>query len=185
LVGEAGMPRLVEINPNGKVVKITPLPKTEQTLHLQIRMARVDKDGNYRVAYIGDGIIYCINPQGEVIKQIDAKMGEADNQELYDVIPLQNGNILTSGAGTGKIKEFNPQGEVVWEIGKTELPGINLTWITGIQRLPNGNTIICNWGRGKSVVKALEVTPNKKIVWQLTNSTFKGISSLHVIPQQR
>jgi len=116
-----------------------------------------------------------------LLNEIDAKMGEADNQVLYDVIPLENGNVLASGAGTGKIREFNAQGDVIWEIAKNELPGINLSWITGVQRLPNGNTMICDWGKGKSEIKALEVTPDKKIVWQLTNPAFKGISRIQVL----
>jgi len=181
LVAEAGMPQLLELNTRGEVIKSLPLPKTKMTTHLQIRMARVDKNGNYWVAYIGDGKIYCINPQGKLLNEIDAKMGEADNQVLYDVIPLENGNVLASGAGTGKIREFNAQGDVIWEIAKNELPGINLSWITGVQRLPNGNTMICDWGKGKSEIKALEVTPDKKIVWQLTNPAFKGISRIQVL----
>ena len=181
LIAEAGMPRLVELNKIGEVVKTITLPKTEMGVHLQLRMARVDEDGNYWIAYIGDGKIYCVNPMGKVTKEIDAKMGKADDQMLYDVHPLLNGNILASGAGTGKIKEFNSKGDVVWELGKNELPNINLSWIAGVQRLSNGNTILCDWGNGKSEIKAMEITPEKQIVWQLTNPVFKGITRIQVV----
>ena len=110
------------------------------------------------------------------------KSGEVTPHLSYEALPLANGNVLVSGAGTGKVKEFNAHGELVWEIGRDDLPGIELNWIAGIERLPNNNTIICDWGNGTSEVKVLEVTPDKKIVWQLTNPAFKGISRIQVIP---
>ena len=181
LVGEAGLPRLVEIDPKGEVVKTIPLPKTKQELHLQIRMARIDKEGNYWVAYIGDGIIYCVNAEGQIIKKLKTNLKDEDNNLLYDVLPLENGNILASGAGAASVIELNASGDVVWELEKNELPGIQLSWLTGLHRLENGNTIVCDWGKGKSEIKAFEITRDKKIVWQLTNPAFKGISSLRVV----
>jgi hypothetical protein len=52
---------------------------------------------------------------------------------------------------------------------------MQLFCLMGIQRLPNGNTLICNGDfhirelpRGE--VMMLEVTPNKRVVWKLTRS---------------
>jgi hypothetical protein len=182
LVSEAGAPRLVEINPKGIVVKTIPLPKTTQDIHNQLRMARIDKKGNYWVSYLGDGIIYQVNAIGKVISKIKIKKDESTSHLVYEALPLQNGNVLVSGAGSGRIMEYNSTGKLIWEIGRDELPGIDLKWIAGIQRLPNNNTLICNWGGGQSKVKALEVTPEKKIVWQLTNQAFKGITRIQIIP---
>ncbi|MCP4309926.1 MAG: hypothetical protein GY790_01565 [Bacteroidetes bacterium] len=182
LIAEAGLPRLLEIDPRGELVKTVHLPSTDQGVHEQIRMVRSDREGNYWVSYLGDGIIYRVNAQGEVIRKIDLEKGETSPHLVYEALPLPNGNILVSGAGTGKVIELNSLGEIVWEIGQDELPGIRLEWIAGIQRLPNNNTIISNWGNGQSEVKALEVTPDKKIVWQLTNKSYKGISRIQVLP---
>ena len=182
LIAEAGLPRLVEIDPQGQLVRTIKLPLTDQGVHEQIRMVRSDKEGNYWVSYLGDGIIYRVNARGEVLTKIDLEKGETSPHLVYEALPLPNGNILVSGAGTGKVMELDPQGGTVWEIAQNELPGIRLDWITGIQRLPNNNTIISNWGNGQSEVKALELTPDKKIVWQLTNKSFKGISRIQVLP---
>ncbi len=184
LVSESGAPRLVEINHQGIVVKTISLPKTAQDTHNQLRMARIDNKGNYWVSYLGDGIIYLVNDIGKVINKINIKKNESTPHSAYEALPLHNGNILVSGAGSGKIMEFNSSGKLIWEIGRDELPGIDLKWIAGIQRLPNNNTLICNWGEGQSKVKALEVTPEKKIVWQLTNKAFKGITRIQIVPSE-
>jgi hypothetical protein len=119
-----------------------------------------------------------------VINKINIKKNESTPHSAYEALPLQNGNVLVSGAGSGRIMEYNSAGKLIWEIGKDELPGIDLKWIAGIQRLPNNNTLICNWGGGQSKVKALEVTPEKKIVWQLTNQAFNGITRIQIVPSE-
>ncbi len=181
LISEAGIPQLIEISPKGKLIKKIPLPETKQGVHRQLRMARVDKNGNYWVSYMGDGIIYQVNEEGSVIGRINLKKDEKNEYYIYEALPLENGNILVSGAGTDKIIEYNAEGEIVWEIKNGDLPGIDLNWITGVERLANNNTIICNWGYGKSKVKALEITPDKKVVWQLNNKAFRGISRIQVV----
>jgi hypothetical protein len=173
---------LIEINAEGRVVKRIPLPETEQNVHLQIRVARKDMNGHYWVAYLGDGIVYAVDAAGKIIHRINVAPDHSSKHRAFEALPLENGNVLVSGAGTGKVSEYTPDGQVAWEIGPDELPGIKLNWIAGIERLPNNNTVICDWGNGQSEVKALEVTREKKIVWQLTNPSFEGISRIHVIP---
>ena len=54
-----------------------------------------------------------------------------------------------------------------------------------IQRLPGGNTVVCNWGgHGHTGQQPLifEVTPDKKVVWQVTDyQQFKAISGVQVL----
>ena len=61
---------------------------------------------------------------------------------------------------------MNPKGEIVWAIEKNTLPGIVLDDVQTASRLANGNTVICNRGRGNPV-QVVEVTPDKKVVWVL------------------
>ena len=52
---------------------------------------------------------------------------------------------------------------------------MQLFYLMGVQRLPNGNTLICNGDfhikelpRGEVMI--FEVTPEKEVVWKLTRS---------------
>ena len=53
----------------------------------------------------------------------------------------------------------------------------------GAQRLPNGNTILCNWGgHGHTSGPAvLEITPDKKLVWSLTPRIQNRVSSIQIL----
>ena len=57
--------------------------------------------------------------------------------------------------------------------------------MTGLQRLPNGNTVMSNWqGHGQfgSGPHVIEVTPKKQVVWTFADhKTMKTVSSLQVL----
>ncbi len=84
---------------------------------------------------------------------------------------LDNGNILVfdNGAhrpgkivGYSRVLEVNLQGEIVWEF-KEETPlHYHSSFISGCQRLPNGNTLICQGAIGRLI----EVTREKEVVWE-------------------
>ena len=73
------------------------------------------------------------------------------------------------------VREINRQGETVWEWTAADAPDTRFSNIQIATRLPNGNTIINNWFNqwsGKldpanAPVQAIEVTPDKKVVWAL------------------
>lgn len=48
---------------------------------------------------------------------------------------------------------------------KSDLPGIELAWVTMVDRLPSGNTRIVNCHAGPDNPQILEVTPEKEVVW--------------------
>jgi hypothetical protein len=88
---------------------------------------------------------------------------------------LKNGNTLIGGDKAGYVREVNPQGQTVWEITKDELPGIHFANVQEVSRLANGDTIICNWIAGDNnpagwsgTPQVVEVTPEKKVVWVLS-----------------
>ena len=66
-------------------------------------------------------------------------------------------------------------GDVVWDCSLGDFQGYKITNTQLAVRLPNGNTLINNWfnqWNGKvdaanAPVQAIEVTPDKKVVWAL------------------
>ncbi len=72
----------------------------------------------------------------------------------------------------------------MWEVTSKDI-GIDLWFMTGFQRLPNGNTVMTNWighghiGRAPHII---EVTRDKKVVWTFADhKTFKTIASIQLL----
>ncbi len=117
-------------------------------------LVEVDPQGSV-VRTIGGGVI--LGDKASILKQNEEK----DPHGPHDPEVLPNGNILV-------VSQFLPHravemdsetGDVVWEFTITD-PG---NWpVRDADRLPNGNTLITG------VTKIVEVTPEGKIVWQLT-----------------
>jgi len=81
--------------------------------------------------------------------------------------------------------EVTPDGRTVWEVRGEELPGISLKFMAGLQRLPNGNTVMSNWlGHGQfgKAPHLIEVTRDKRVVWTFADhQTMKTISSVEIL----
>jgi hypothetical protein len=92
-------------------------------------------------------------------------------------VRLPNGNTLLSsgdrhlGDCAAPVFEVDPQGRIVWKLEKQDMPeGMTLGYVAGVQRLPNGNTLVCNakyhmGPDGDPGPAIFEITPEKKIVW--------------------
>ena len=83
---------------------------------------------------------------------------------------LENGNILvfdnSGNKGKSRVIEINPlTHEVVWKYTGEEGQPLNSETSGSCSRLPNGNTLITESNRGR----AIEVTPDKEIVWEYQN----------------
>jgi len=52
----------------------------------------------------------------------------------------------------------------VWKVSNLDVKERPFQDPCGIQRLPNGNTVIASYG-AKQGVKLFEITPNKELVW--------------------
>lgn len=86
----------------------------------------------------------------------------------YTALRLDNGNTLIACGDEHRLVEVDTAGKTVWEVTQNDLPGASLGFVAGLTRLPNGNTLICNWGGhgGAKGGAILEISPDKKIVWQ-------------------
>ena len=61
--------------------------------------------------------------------------------------------------------EVNKEGKTVWSVEEKELPGMTLAWVTMVERLSNGNTLIVNCHGGEGNPQLIEVDKDKKVVW--------------------
>lgn len=88
---------------------------------------------------------------------------------------LENGDIMVfdnkGNAGTSRVVEFDPvELRPVWVYTGDPPTSFYSAECGSNQRLPNGNTLITESDRGK----ALEVTPDKTIVWKYINPAQAG-----------
>ena len=84
--------------------------------------------------------------------------------------------------------ELDSAGKVVWKVEKNDLPGIELLFVAGLQRLANGNTVVCNWGghgRKGEQAQIFEITRDKKVVARMFDfDKFGTISAAQVLDEK-
>jgi hypothetical protein len=105
-------------------------------------------------------------------------------QNTGDAIRLENGNTLIAGATQKRLIEVTPAGNIVWEFNAADAPELNLTWVSSIQILKNGNYLVGNFLRGHEGkgAHAFEVTRDKKVVWTFTDhKRFKSVTTVRAI----
>lgn len=174
MLTEAGpKPRLLEVDRDGKIVVEVPLKAQTKDHHLQTRMARKLANGNYLVPQLLDFVVREYSPKGEVVWEastVDPKDPKSRTWP-FTAIRLDNGNTLVGCTLSNTVVEFNPKSEVVWRVSNDDLPGRPIDDACGVQRLPNGNTVITSHHAKKDGVKLTEVDRDKKIVWQHIDKT--------------
>lgn len=182
-VGECNAGRLLEIDRAGHVVKkISLLPPGKDGGHLYMRNARVLGNGHYLVAHYAAQVVREYDPTGRCVLEIAAPGGPHSAVRLPNDHTLVACGDLTSAAS---VFEVDAAGHIVWQLRHNELPGIDLKLMTGLQRLPNGNTVMSNWqGHGNigSGPQLIEVTPGKQLVWSFTDhKILRTISSVQIL----
>lgn len=183
LVVECGTSRLVEVDRDGKVAKEIPLVTLpEIKVHNQYRGARKLANGHYLVVFKGEGKIVEMDGDGKILRE------EKVPGDPHEAIALKNGNWLVTCGDAHQVVEIDPSGKVVWSVGENELPGENpLRLMAGAQRLPNGNTLLCNYlGHGHIGENPMvyEVTPDKKVVWTFADhARFKTVNQIQILDE--
>ena len=152
------------------------LPTKSPATHGQFRRARPTPAGTFLVAHMDLGKVVEYSRDGKPIWSVDAP-------NVWSAIRLKSGNTLIGGNSLGYVREVDPTGKTVWEINRDDLPGISLTTVQEVSRLANGNTLINNWTaalpreKWPSTLQVVEVTPQKKVVWALSDWTHLGPAS--------
>jgi hypothetical protein len=87
---------------------------------------------------------------------------------------LKNGNIMVA-SNNGFVRELTRIGDIVWEYSAKDSQEYKIKSPQIATRLANGNTLINNWFNlwngtpdpNNLPIQAVEVTPDKKVVWAL------------------
>ncbi len=177
LIGIVGECRLVEVNRRGEIVHEVRLETTEKNPHAQFRMCRKTPEGTYLVPFTAEGAVREYDSQGKVIHEFPREPSPVA------ALRLPNGNTLIS-AGRA-VTEYDAANEIVWRVDADWLPDIQFGTLAGLQRLPNGNTIVCNWNTqdtdGRVGAHIFEVTPDKRIVWQVTGPQIGQVAQCQIL----
>ena len=174
-------PKLMEITREGKIAVEFALKCQIPNAHMQTRMARKLSNGNYLVPHLLDHAVKEYKADGTVVAEFKTPEDPKDSWP-FTAIRLENGNTLVNCTHGNMVVEFDKDGKIVWQLTNKDLPTPLLNDPCGAQRLANGNTVICSYGAGKAdLVKALEVTPEKKVVWTFKSGKNGGVHEIHVI----
>lgn len=179
MIAECGTKRIIEIDREGVIRKSIPFETTSTSTHMHVRIARKLANGNYLLALVGERVVRELDPQGAVVRTIPTP------GDPFIALRLPDGNTLI-GCGDGhKLIEVDPADKIVWQLDENELPGIPLRFVAGVQRLPNGNTVVCNWGGHGYLGKQpliFEVTRDKRVVWKVEDhQQFRAISNVQLL----
>ncbi len=197
MIAESGPARIIEVDKEGKVQREVKLTVQHPSAHSDTRLVRKLENGNYLVAHESDGFVREYDASGKVVWDFEVPLfdkprkgghgPEAFGNSVFSAVRLANGNTLI-GAGNGhSVLEVTPAREIVWKIEQNDLPGITLAWVTRVERLPNGNTILGNCHAGPANPQLIEVTPDKKVVWTWKDFTNFGNSTpvVAVLPDKK
>ncbi len=161
LVVECTGNRLLEVDGDGKIVKIVPVTHSGNK-HMGMRHGRKLANGNYLACFLDDKVVREYDSSGKTIREIKVP------DMAFSVARLGNGNTVIGYRGG--IIEVDPKDKVVWHLTQEDLPDVKLYWVCCMQRLPNGNTVVGNWFIHKRHTDSppfFEVNPDKKVVWQV------------------
>jgi hypothetical protein len=169
LVSELGPePRAIVINRKGEILRNTPLACQKQNAHMQTRMLRVLPNGNYIAPHLLDFAVKEYDPKtGKVLKTFPTDdRGRGKRDWPFTAIRLKNGNTLIGCTNGNRIIEVDGAGKIVWSVTNEDIGEKLFDDACGVQRLPNGNTVVTSYHAKGDRVKLFEVTRDKKVVWR-------------------
>lgn len=182
MIIECGTKRIIEVNRAGEIVKQVSLnPNPKVGTHGQFRGGRKLANGHYVVPFYSERKVVELDGNGAVVREVPV----AGNPS--GIAPLRNGHwVVTNGDGH-QVQEIAPDGKTVWQLSENDLAGNPIRFAIGVQRLPNGNTVFCNWlGHGHlgENPHVYEVTPDKQLVWSFADHAFfKAVSQIQILDE--
>jgi hypothetical protein len=138
-----------------------------KSVHGHFRHARLTEAGTLLVAHMDLNKVVEYDSNGKEL------WSHTPGTATWSAERLKNGNTLIAGARL--VREVNSAGATVWEFTPADVPDYLFNSMQIAKRLPNGDTLINTWfnqwnGPADPVtapVQALEVTPDKRVVWAL------------------
>lgn len=146
--------------------------------HGQCRRFRMTKKGTYVAGTLGSHTFYEYDKNFNLI-------WTHDPGSMWGGVPLKNGNFLFQRENATTSVEINRAGEIVWQVSIADIQdqlnklAPNAGKITATQtceRLANGNTVMFTRFCDANIPQAIEVTPDKKVVWILQDWKHLGDS---------
>ena len=181
-LGECEAGRLLDVAPDGKIVKeVRLLPEGTDGGSAYMRNARRLLGGGYLVAHYGSSVVREYDAQGKMVREIAAPGGP------HSVARRPGGNTLVAcgdGKGGSRCSRSTRKARRSGRCGARTCRA-DPKFMAGFQRLPNGNTVLCNWlghghlGQGPHV---MEVTPEGKVVWTFADhQAMQTISNIQLL----
>ena len=168
--GDPAVLRVVNIATNTTEKEISLTVKRPSSTHGQFRHARLTEKGTLMVAHMDLNKVVEYDSDGN-------ELWSFPGVNPWGVTPLSNGNVLiTDRQG---VREITRRGDCVWSFAPSDVPAYPFASLQQAWRLPNGNTVINNWinewakteENNPGGIQAIEVTPEKKVVWALRSWT--------------
>ena len=178
LVAEQDPCQALEVNPKGETVHATPLTTNAKGFHLQVRNVHKLPNGNILAAHEGEGAVREVDPQGKVVWEYTGVTNTGEAQRL------SNGNTLICCGTQKRLIEVTPDKQIVWAFSEQDAPDLNITWVSSVQQLKNGNLLVGNFIRGQEGkgAHAFEVTRDKKVVWKWEDHSFiKSLTTVRAL----
>ena len=178
--------KAVEITPGGEIVWewnswehldlendiICPLDSRKEWTH--INSLSLTPDGDMLMSFRQTSFVGIVDRKSGEFKW---KWGKGELSHQHDATWLDTGKILIYDNGPRRIRktiysrviEVDPAtDEIGWKYEANPQVGFFSTGISGAQRLPNGNTLICEGVHGR----LFEVTEGGEVVWEYINPFF-------------
>jgi outer membrane protein assembly factor BamB len=178
LLAEQGPCQAVELNAKGQIVRVTPLKTSHEGYHLQVRNIHKLANDHILAAHEGEGAVREVDLDGQVVWEYTGVENAGDAQRL------PNGNTLISCGTQRRVIEVSPDKRIVWEFKAQDAPDLNITWVSSLQVLSNGNLLVGNFLRGQEGkgAHAFEVTRDKKVVWKWDDHSFiKSLTTVRAL----
>jgi outer membrane protein assembly factor BamB len=138
-------------------------------------------NGDIVVSFRNISTVVIIDRQTGAIKW---KLGAPPLAQQHAPVPLENGNLLIFDNGTHRRDHPTPYSrvievslatrEIVWTYQEGYISEFFSPFISNAQRLPNGNTLICEGSFGR----LFEVSHDGEVVWEYVNPYFHEPVSL-------
>lgn len=164
-------PRIMVANlGSGRIERVLPISAGDLSkTHGQVRHARLTPAGTYLVAQMDLRRAVEFDEHGK-------EVWSHPFPGIWSAERLPNGNTLL--CGKPGIVEIDRTGKTVWSLLPSDLPEYESRNRQVAQRLPNGNTLFNHWMNewdsptkkidpATAMVQALEVAPDKRVVWAL------------------
>lgn len=170
-IGECGNGRLLEVSPEGKIVKtVSILPEGKETGDFAfMRNARYLDNGHFLVAHYGSERVTEYDSNGRIVWNVAVPGGP------HSVVRLPDGHTMVAVADrtqNPRLIELDPQGNVVWEFSNADVPDRSLKFLGGLHCLEDGRILFTNWVGHENPEKRTHlymIDKDKRIICTLKN----------------